>query len=191
MAANVPTILHLNCVGEQPLSCSEGLIFGHVDKSRALLIYHFLSADSSLILFFIPQFVFTLFWSIYAYDRELIHPERLDKLIPVELNLHHHAGIMVTSIIEILIVFHRYPSNFRAYMIQFLVTTLYLFWTVWVFSVTSKWSYPFMEKIPLPIFPVFCAINLMIYVAFYYVGKLLCYFRWRGKGSDPVIDSSY
>ena len=67
-------------------------------------------------------------------------------------------------------------------MIQFLVTTLYLFWTVWVFSVTSKWSYPFMEKIPLPIFPIFCAINLMIYVAFYYVGKLLCYFRWRGKG---------
>lgn len=128
------------------------------------------------------QFVFVLFWSIYAYDRELIHPERLDKLIPVELNLHHHAGIIVTSIIEIVVVFHRYPSNFRAFMMQFLITTLYLFWTVWVFSVTGKWSYPFLAKLPLPIFPIFCAVNLLIFVVLYYVGKLLCYFRWRGKG---------
>ena len=129
---------------------------------------------------FLMQFVFVLFWSIYAYDRELIHPERLDKLIPFDLNQHEHTGIMIVSLIEMMVVFHRYPSNFKAFMMQFLITTLYIIWIVWVFSVTGRWSYTFLQKLPLPIFPIFCIINLLVYVAFYYIGKVFCYFRWRG-----------
>ena len=125
--------------------------------------------------------MFVQFWAIYAYDRELVYPENLDKLIPSDLNHHWHTGIIVTSLIEIIVVFHRYPSNFRAFIMQFLITTAYLVLIVWIFSVTNKWPYPFLAMIPLPLFPVFCVINLLIFVVFYYIGKVLCYFRWRGK----------
>lgn len=42
--------------------------------------------------FFLFQFVFTSFWSIYAYDRELVFPKVLDDIIPTWLN---HAMVSV------------------------------------------------------------------------------------------------
>lgn len=114
-------------------------------------------------------------------DREFIYPERLDKTIPFSLNHCWHTGIAVTSLVEVVVVFHRYPSNIKAFIMQFVIATLYIVWIVWLFTVTGKWPYPFMAKIPLPLFPVFCLTCLFIDVGFYFIGKALCYVRWRGK----------
>lgn len=132
-------------------------------------------------LLFASQSVFVLFWSIYAVNREYIYPERLDKTIPFVLNHYWHTGIAITSIIEAVVVFHRYPSNFKAILMQSLMATLYVVWITLVFSVTGKWPYPFMRAIPLPLFPVFCLACLSVDVIFYFVGKFLCHFRWRGN----------
>lgn len=141
-------------------------------------------------LLFIPQSVCALFWSIYAMDREHIYPERLDKTIPFILNHYWHTGIVLTAIIEAMVVFHRYPSNFKAFVIMSLTATLYIVWMTWVFTATGKWPYPFLEKIPLPLFPVFCLFCLVVDVVFYFIGKLLCHIRWRGNNVRviPICD---
>ena len=130
---------------------------------------------------FIPQSVCVLFWSIYAVDREYIYPKSLDKTIPFILNHYWHTGIAVTSLIEAVVVFHRYPSNFKAFFMQFLIATVYIVWIVWIFTTVGRWPYPFMKAIPLPLFPVFCLTCLLLDYAFYFVGWLICYIRWRGK----------
>lgn len=43
------------------------------------------------------QFVFTSFWSIYAYDRELVFPKVLDDIIPTWLN---HAMVSLSLRID-------------------------------------------------------------------------------------------
>ena len=130
---------------------------------------------------FQSQSVCVLFWSIYAMDREFIYPAELDKTIPFILNHFWHTGIIITSLIEVVVVFHRYPSNFKAFLMQFAIATAYIMWMVYLFNVTGRWPYPFIKLIPLPLFPVFCLSCLLVDVVFYFIGKFLCQLRWRGE----------
>lgn len=121
-----------------------------------------------------------MFWGLYAVDRELVYPLVLDKHIPVSLNHCWHTAPLILVLLETLVVFHRYPSNIGAMVSNFLVSTLYIVWIVWVFTKASIWPYPFFKFIPLPGLPVFFAVNFFIVVMFYFLGKLFCYLGWKG-----------
>ncbi len=133
-------------------------------------------------LFLAPvQFVAVMFWSIYAIDRELIYPLALDKTIPFELNHLWHTTIVVCVLIELVVVFHRFPSNWTAIIITFIYSFGYMIWIVWIFTMSRKWPYPFFNLIPPPVIPLFFLVCSLIGVLFYFLGKGLCYLRWPGK----------
>ena len=121
------------------------------------------------------------FWGISAADREMIHPAEIDKYIPASLNHCHHTFPVLLVLLESLIVFHRYPNNTVASFLNFLTSTLYIVWIVWVFTKAGIWPYPFFKLIPLPGLPVFFTVNFFIFLMFYFLGKAVCYLRWKGK----------
>ncbi len=115
----------------------------------------------------------------------MIYPVELDGVIPFMLNHCWHTVPLVTALLEALVVFHRYPSNFQAAVIGFLFSTSYIVWIVWVFTKAGIWPYPFFKIIPMPGLPLFFAANFTIELVFYFTGKLVCYLRW--KGNDVIV----
>ena len=120
-------------------------------------------------------------------DREMIYPLELDSLIPSSLNHCWHTMPLVAALLEALVVFHRYPSNFHAMIVNFIVSTIYIVWIVWVFTTASIWPYPFFQIIPMPGLPLFFGANFVILLMLYQVGKLVCYFRWKGMVVRPGV----
>lgn len=56
----------------------------------------------------------TVFWSLYAVDRELVYPRALDEIIPSWLNIIRHGLSFPTAFIDNYLVLHTYPSFFKA-----------------------------------------------------------------------------
>ena len=135
--------------------------------------------------FYVLQFVSIMFWGIYAIDREVIYPAVLDNTIPFHLNHLWHTTIILCVFAELVIVFHRYPSNMVAALITLAYSCGYIVWIVWVFTVSRTWPYPFFDIIPLPMLPVFFLVSFLIGLGMYFLGKGLCYLRW--KGDCPVF----
>ena len=133
------------------------------------------------------QFVAVMFWGIYAIDRELIYPAYMDNTIPFVLNHCWHTFIVVCVLIELVFVFHPLPSNWTAALITFGYSFAYMIWIVWVFTMSREWPYPFFTAIPLPVLPLFFITCSLIGLGFYYLGKLLCYLRWKGMQVLAVI----
>jgi len=122
-----------------------------------------------------------VFWGIYAVDHEMILSQDEERHIPLALRHCYHTVPVLLVLVELLLVFHRYPSNMRAVMVVFGVSTTYIVWIVWVFTRAGIWPYGFFKLIPLPALPVFFVSNFLITVAFYFLGKWTCYLRWRGE----------
>ncbi len=127
------------------------------------------------------QFVVLMFWGIYAVDQELVFPQEVERHIPRLLNHSIHTAPIVLVFVELLLVFHRYPSNLKAMMIVFGISTVYIVWIVWVFTRASVWPYGFFQVIPLPALPLFFISCFLITLLFYFLGKWCCYLRWKGE----------
>ena len=53
----------------------------------------------------------TSFWAIYGVNRELIWPTFLDKIYPLWVNHMVHTTCMVSQLIEMITVYHVFPST--------------------------------------------------------------------------------
>ena len=130
---------------------------------------------------FILQFVAVMFWGIYAIDRELIYPTFLDNTIPTILNHLWHTTVVLCALVELVVVFHRFPGNWTATLVTFGYSFSYMIWIIWVFTMSRAWPYPFFNVIPLPLLPLFFLACSFIGLLFYFLGKMLCYLRWPSE----------
>lgn len=121
-----------------------------------------------------------MFWGLYAADREMVYPKYLDEFIPITLNHYWHTTVIVATLIELFLVFHRFPSNMAGICTTFAYSTAYIIWIVWVYSASKIWAYPFMDNMPVPIFPLFFSSCFFFGLGLYFGGKTLGYLIWRG-----------
>ncbi|XP_071401058.1 androgen dependent TFPI regulating protein 1 [Centroberyx affinis] len=101
----------------------------------------------TVLAFPIGSFVFSSFWSIYAYDRELVYPKYLDDIIPVWLNHALHTIIIPLLFVQMYIQNHKYGSRVKGILGLALFSVLYLSWILWVHHVAGIWVYPIMAKL--------------------------------------------
>ncbi|XP_022710378.1 androgen-dependent TFPI-regulating protein-like [Varroa jacobsoni] len=90
-------------------------------------------------------FVSTVFWGLYAIDRELIFPKRVEKYYPNWVNHCSHSLIVVTALVESLLSPHYQPSrgaSFKALLTWF---TTYLLWVLYLGLIHDVWVYPVMQ----------------------------------------------
>jgi len=105
----------------------------------------------------------------------------LDEFIPQILNHYWHTFITVAVLIELLVVFHRYPSTGVAATVSFLYSTAYIIWMVWVFTNTKLWPYPFLNKMPPPLISLFFAGCFFVGLGMYLLGKRIAYLWWGAR----------
>jgi hypothetical protein len=79
--------------------------------------------------------VFSVFWTIYNYDRSLVYPAIVDQYVAPHVNHFMHTDVAVVVVLEMLLRPHYYHHRNRHLGILLLFCWSYLAWSV---NSTSK-----------------------------------------------------
>ncbi|KAK2824037.1 hypothetical protein Q5P01_021212 [Channa striata] len=82
----------------------------------------------SVFAFPVGMFVVLLFWTIFAYDRELVYPATIDTFFPPWINHAMHTFVLPVLFGEVLVQPHVYPQAKHALAALGLVGLAYLSW---------------------------------------------------------------
>ncbi|XP_066480813.1 androgen-induced gene 1 protein-like [Tiliqua scincoides] len=126
-------------------------------------------------------FVAFAFWSLYAYDRELVYPRELDDINPTWLNHSMHTTILPLLFIELVICVHKYPTKKKGIFGLTVFTIMYLSWIFWVHYASGVWAYPVLGVLGVSGKTLFISIAYSILVAFYLLGDCLTKWLWARR----------
>ncbi len=127
-------------------------------------------------------FVAATFWSIYAYDRNLVYPEVFDLFVPGSTNHFWHTTVVLWVVFESILCFHCYPYIEVAVSINFTFNAAYMCWAISIFIDSGYWVYPILYVLPLHYQILFCFGCIFFSLPLYFIGQAFARFRW-GKTS--------
>lgn len=128
--------------------------------------------------------VTALFWGLYAIDRELIFPKRLDAIYPPMLNHVQHTTILVFAVAELLLQRPPRRSLMRERAALLTVNVAYIAWIVYLYQTTGVWVYPILAVLPLVGKVVFIAFSALLSLSVHTLVWLLV--RRRMEGVAPA-----
>ncbi|XP_030069077.1 androgen-induced gene 1 protein isoform X2 [Microcaecilia unicolor] len=137
----------------------------------------------SILAFPVGTFVVASFWGIYAYDRELIYPTRLDKVIPLWLNHAMHTVVLPLLLLQLITCFHQYPGRKKGLLGLGIFCFAYLIWMLWIKYIAGIWVYPFLAKMDSVGMVVFVVVSILIMTHLYFLGEFLTKLFW-GKSAE-------
>ncbi|XP_069106287.1 androgen-induced gene 1 protein-like isoform X2 [Argopecten irradians] len=123
-------------------------------------------------------FVVCTFWGIYAVDRELIYPKRLDKLIPVWLNHALHTFVLPLLLVELAVVYHQFPRKRIGLGILSTFSLAYLIWILWIAYVSDFWVYPVLKVMHGHHRVIFIGTLLVFFSFLYLIGDFFNRILW-------------
>ncbi|XP_060793113.1 androgen dependent TFPI regulating protein 1 isoform X2 [Neoarius graeffei] len=138
----------------------------------------------TVLAFPIGTFVFISFWSIYAYDRELVFPKALDDIIPTWMNHAMHTVILLPLLVQMCLQPHRHPSRCRGILALALFVSLYLAWVLWVRHASGIWIYPIMAHLSPAGLVVFLSMASLSMAPLYLLGEKLNRAIWGPSGNQ-------
>ncbi|KAG8429738.1 hypothetical protein GDO86_019345 [Hymenochirus boettgeri] len=151
------------------------------NKRIVLFLQQLRDLTFSSLAFPIGLFVVTSFWSIYAFDRELVYPKVLDSIIPQWLNHSMHTVVLPLLLLEVFASSHHYPSRKRGLFALIFFCLLYMSWVFWIHYASGIWVYPLLAKLDAVGRGIFFTISLLIAVPFYCLGEYLTWLRWGAR----------
>ncbi|XP_072010827.1 androgen-dependent TFPI-regulating protein [Engystomops pustulosus] len=132
----------------------------------------------SVLAFPAATFVFLSFWALYSYDRQLVYPEGLDKIIPQWLNHAVHTAVFPIAVLEIITSPHRYPPKKRGLILLGICSISYMSWVIWIYFADGNWVYPFLGLLSPLGFLLFLLSSNVLAATVYIVGETLNYLVW-------------
>uniref|UniRef100_A0A8C3PFL9 Androgen-induced gene 1 protein-like n=1 Tax=Chrysemys picta bellii TaxID=8478 RepID=A0A8C3PFL9_CHRPI len=132
----------------------------------------------SVLVFPVGLFVAVTFWTLYAYDRELVYPKELDEINPSWLNHTMHTTILPLLLIELITCPHKYLSKLNGMIGLSIFGTSYLTWVLWVNYASGIWAYPILEVLGVPGKAVLFTISYLVMIGFYLLGEHLTKLLW-------------
>ncbi|XP_062986436.1 androgen-dependent TFPI-regulating protein [Elgaria multicarinata webbii] len=124
------------------------------------------------------MFVFTIFWILFSYDRELVFPKNLDLVILPWLNHAMHSAIFPLTLLDMFITPRRYPSKAKGLTLTAATAFAYMGWMEQIRMVTGKRPYPIFEALSPFGIGVLLLGSFVFVVIFYNVGEFLCRMIW-------------
>ncbi|XP_063391602.1 androgen-dependent TFPI-regulating protein-like [Cydia fagiglandana] len=118
--------------------------------------------------------VFTVFWSLFLYDRSLIFPDFIDKVLTPTSNHIMHTAIVPTVLWEILLQ-PRFEPRSHVKNVAHLVVYMLVYLGVFIYTYIERgiWLYPIFKKLYGTIyFPVTMLIIFVLLLIFYRI-------QWR------------
>jgi len=128
-------------------------------------------------------FVFLSFWGLYAIDRELIFPARLDGHFPSWLNHLMHTTVLPLQTAEMMMTRHQFPQRLYGGGLMALLTLAYLIWIHVIYHYGGFWVYPVFKVLPTVPRIVFMAFCCCVAFSLYILGEKINGFVW-GKCED-------
>ncbi|XP_056377150.1 androgen-dependent TFPI-regulating protein isoform X2 [Hyla sarda] len=132
----------------------------------------------SVLAFPAATFVFLSFWALYSYDRQLVYPEGLDKIIPQWLNHAVHTAVFPIAVLEMVTSPHRYPPKRKGLTLLGICSISYLSWVIWIYFADGNWVYPFLGLLTPFGFLIFLLSSNILAATVYIVGETLNYLVW-------------
>ncbi|XP_014325053.1 androgen-dependent TFPI-regulating protein-like isoform X2 [Xiphophorus maculatus] len=142
----------------------------------------------SVFAFPVGTFVVVFFWTVFAYDRELIYPATIDAFFPPWINHAMHTSILPVLLGEVLVQPHTYPQTRHALAALSVVGLAYLSWIVWIYLAVGVWAYPLLGHFSATGLLGFFFFNMAVASLLYLLGDRLnsqiwsetCYiYSWR------------
>ncbi|CAH2056631.1 unnamed protein product, partial [Iphiclides podalirius] len=88
------------------------------------------------------QFVSSMFWCVYAVDRELVFPKAYDNVVPWWFNHCVHTNISVVVLVETLLQARRRPRDFKKEIsLVIIVDIAYAIVYYGIYAWTGRWLY--------------------------------------------------
>ncbi|XP_019365714.1 PREDICTED: androgen-induced gene 1 protein-like [Gavialis gangeticus] len=132
----------------------------------------------SVLVFPIGLFVAITFWTLYAYDRELVYPKELDEVNPSWLNHTMHTTILPLLLIELVSCPHKYPHKLKGIIGLSIFGSSYLTWIIWVNHTSGIWVYPILEVLGRAGKALLFFTCYLEMVGFYFLGEKLTKLLW-------------
>ncbi|XP_073487165.1 androgen-dependent TFPI-regulating protein isoform X3 [Aquarana catesbeiana] len=134
-------------------------------------------------------FVFLSFWALYTYDRQLVYPEGLDKVIPLWLNHAVHTAVFPIAVLEIVTSPHHYPPKRKGLTLLGICSVAYLSWVLWIYIADGNWVYPFLGLLNPVGFILFLLSSNILAALVYIAGDTLNYLVWAGEARHKKMKS--
>ncbi|XP_006024150.2 androgen-induced gene 1 protein-like [Alligator sinensis] len=132
----------------------------------------------SVLVFPVGLFVAITFWTLYAYDRELVYPKELDEVNPSWLNHTMHTTILPLLLIELVSCPHKYPHKLKGIIGLSIFGSSYLTWIIWVNHASGIWVYPILEVLGRAGKALLFFTCYLEMVGFYFLGDKLTKLLW-------------
>ena len=165
-------------------------IFGShaTDKKSASTLQRIRDYYFATIAFPIGQFVGIVFWTLFTIDRELIFPKRFDDFFPNHINHMMHTTVIPAQLLEMILLYHAYPSKKSGMATIFSFSMIYLGWTLVIAHVSGIWVYPIFEILTPPIRLVFMAVCSIVACFLYLFGEVMNNIFWSKVSNNVTND---
>jgi hypothetical protein len=131
--------------------------------------------------------VATMFWGIYAFDRDSIAPKEYEPFFPIWLNHCIHTNIVVFVLIELFVLHRVYPKIVSSLIGLFTFILSYVLWIHIVFWETDIWVYPIIDKLNVAERIGFWIFNAIFPSFFYFLGRFLNNLVWSKKRVTQIL----
>jgi hypothetical protein len=121
------------------------------------------------------------FWLIYAIDRELIYPSRLDSIIPIWLNHVMQTLPLIACLIEMALVNHKYPRFIKGVLLSIMIGIAYLVWIFYIAFTTGFWVYEILNVMNSLTRGLFILSQIIFIIIAYKTGEYLNRSLWKHK----------
>jgi len=125
--------------------------------------------------------VCSLFWAMYAIDRDLVMPVIFDLFYPLALNHGVHTAPLLLALLEVVTVPHRRPCHFTCLGLLTTLVTAYLAWTMYLALGSGVWVYGVMKVLNWPQRFLFMGANVAYAMALYLLGTRLDAAVWGAE----------
>ncbi|XP_021932812.1 androgen-dependent TFPI-regulating protein-like [Zootermopsis nevadensis] len=141
--------------------------------------------------------VFSLFWTIYSYDRSLVYPAIVDEYVAPHVNHFMHTDVAVVVVLEMLLRPHHYHRRgmhlglLFLYCFSYLTCYLYTYWTrgIWIYPLYYHLSWTqqiLMNVVTTFIVPGVCYLLGEAIASALWGETLSCHARVVSNGNNVV-----
>lgn len=88
-----------------------------------------------------------VFWTMFVFDRETVLPSKFEGIFPPWLNHAVHTNITVFILIELVILYRKYPRRLTGLLTLATFLVCYIIWMFITRHFAGKWAYPILDEL--------------------------------------------
>ena len=123
-------------------------------------------------------FISTGFWTLYAWDKDLVYRDGMELLTPPWKNHLLHTFPIVINLLDNFLVDHRRREERHGLKLLWSVIICYTSYALFLCYFLDDWVYPYLRHLSHLMRIGFIMIHLLLTTLYYYIGAILYDVAW-------------